>query len=167
MELIQRDEINVAYILCLLAALGAETQGEGADTRKAQRTRKQIFDLLATEISLRNKAPFIRKFIEEVMPGLPEKANIRKGFNDFWDTEREAALGELRDREGIDLDRLESMMRKMTFEGKVPLGDEVINALQSPPGIVGRRVIVRRVIESIKFIIATFDDGVGELIESW
>lgn len=163
LELIQRDEINVAYILSLLAALNAEVRDHGGDTRKARRRRKEIFDLLSNEISLRSKAPFIRKFIDEVMPRLPEDADVREAFEAFWEAERDEAMQSLIEDEDLDPDKLAAMMRKMAFDGKAPLGDDVVRALRNPPGIVQRRSAVRRVLDAIERITEIFDDGVGQL----
>jgi type I restriction enzyme R subunit len=58
LELIHRDEINVAYIIQLLIRLKAKKQ---KDTAKAE---QEIFNLLNTEISLRSKRELIEKFIK-------------------------------------------------------------------------------------------------------
>jgi type I restriction enzyme R subunit len=54
LELICRDEINVAYIRKLLANL----KGNGHEKR-----RKEIIDLIAGEAHLRSKRELIEKFI--------------------------------------------------------------------------------------------------------
>ena len=78
LELIHRDQINVAYILKLLAQL----KGEKALAAAAQ--RKAIIDLLGGDIQLRSKRELIQKFIDEHMPHLKDGDNIEDEFEKFW-----------------------------------------------------------------------------------
>ena len=59
LELIHRDEINVAYIIKLLAKL------KNAKASEAQQQKKAIMDLLGGDIELRSKRELIEKFILE------------------------------------------------------------------------------------------------------
>ena len=68
LELIHRDEINVTYILKLLANL------KGSDQDKK---RKEIIDLIAGEAQLRSKRELIEKFILENLPQV-EDADEKK-----------------------------------------------------------------------------------------
>jgi type I restriction enzyme R subunit len=61
--LVHRDEINVAYILKLLARLKAEEH-----TAKGEAMRKQIMSLLSSDVELRSKRELIEKFIAEHLP---------------------------------------------------------------------------------------------------
>ena len=58
-ELIHRDQINVAYIIKLLAKL------KQAKSTEAQKQRKAISDLLGGDVELRSKRELIEKFIAE------------------------------------------------------------------------------------------------------
>ena len=58
-ELIHRDQINVAYIIKLLAKL------KQAKSTEAQKQRKAIMDLLGGDVELRSKRELIEKFIAE------------------------------------------------------------------------------------------------------
>jgi type I restriction enzyme R subunit len=60
LELIHRDEINVAYIIQLLVKLKTKTKGNSAQTEK------EIFNLLSTEVDLRSKRELIEKFIKKI-----------------------------------------------------------------------------------------------------
>lgn len=96
LELIHRDEINVAYILQLLAKLKASKPSEA----KAQ--KKAIIDLLGGEVELRNKRELIEKFIEENLPHIDDVNNIPDEFEKFWKQEKVMALFKLCDDEGLD-----------------------------------------------------------------
>src|SRR5690606_2160293 len=79
LELIRRDEINVAYILTLLAKL-AETNNSG-DT---EQQKKKISEMLESEIQLRSKKELIEKFIEENLPLLRDSEQVTDAFDSFW-----------------------------------------------------------------------------------
>jgi type I restriction enzyme R subunit len=62
LELIHRDEINVTYILKLLAKLS------NAKPEEQDKQKRAILEMLTGEITLRSKRKLIRKFIEENLP---------------------------------------------------------------------------------------------------
>ena len=82
LELIVRDEINVAYIIQLLIKLKSQTQ---KDTTKAE---KEIFNLLNTETTLRSKRELIEKFILENLPVIQDADEVSPAFDKFWNVER-------------------------------------------------------------------------------
>lgn len=163
LELIRRDEINVAYILALLTALNVELRQNGAESRKAKQRRKQIVDLLTSEVGMRSKGPLIRKFMDEVMPGLPDDIDLNQAFLDFWEAERAEAIAALVAREGLIEDQLVAIMRRMVFTGKQPLTEEVTSAMANPPGIIARRQALTRILAGIAEIVDVFDEGLGAL----
>ena len=73
LELIHRDEINVAYILKLLAKMN-DSEGDGKAKQK-----KTIMDMLTGEIELRSKRELIEKFIEEHLPKIDDIDSISGG----------------------------------------------------------------------------------------
>ncbi|PHQ80236.1 MAG: restriction endonuclease subunit R, partial [Coxiella sp. (in: Bacteria)] len=88
LELIQRDEINVVYILRLLAealedenSLDQNVRDEGAKKRAA------ILDLLGSEQHLRSKRDLIERFIDENMPNIPAGKTVEVAFEEFWNGE--------------------------------------------------------------------------------
>ncbi len=84
LELIHRDEVNVAYILKLLGQIQEKKkkQGTSNDTEKAM---QDVLDMLGKEVQLRSKRELIEKFMKDYMPNLaPEQDRncIRLGYND-------------------------------------------------------------------------------------
>ena len=59
LELIQKDEINVAYILSLLAKL------KNAKPDDQEKQRKAISDMMSSDTKLRSKKKLIEKFIDQ------------------------------------------------------------------------------------------------------
>ena len=72
LELIHRDEINVAYILVLLANLKTTVDKE--------KKQKEIIDLIAGEAHLRSKRELIEKFIRENLPDIDDTDDIPEEF---------------------------------------------------------------------------------------
>ncbi|MEO3479884.1 hypothetical protein AAFO90_19695 [Phaeobacter sp. CAU 1743] len=166
LELLRRDEINVAYILALLLSLKATETEEGRTSRKAQAQRQRVVDLIASEIGLRNKRPYLEEFLNEVMPNLPPDADLRKEFDSFWAGKRAGAFAEFCAAEKLDPDGLQKLIAETLFTGKRPLQDRVLSVMTEKPGILRRRSAVERVIEGMERLVSTFDEGVDEVAES-
>jgi type I restriction enzyme, R subunit len=92
LELIHRDEINVAYIIQLLIKLKSKVQ---KDVSKAE---KEIFNLLNTEAHLRSKRELIEKFIQENLPVLKTTDDIPEEFDKFWNEEQQKAFNQTGER---------------------------------------------------------------------
>ena len=158
LELIQRDEINVAYILQLLAELhGIEETPENTKQRKA------IFDLLGSETKLRSKKDLIEKFINENMPKIKSSNDIGAAFIEFWDQEKQKAVKELCSEEGLKEDKLYIVINDFLFTGQKPLRDQVIDTLQTKPKILERKKIIERVTNKILDFVHTYDDDIGNI----
>lgn len=165
LELLRRDEINVSYILALLLSLKTTEETEGRASRKAQAQRQRVVDLIASEIGLRNKRPYLQEFLNEVMPNLPPDADLRKEFDSFWAGKRAGAFAEFCAAEKLDQDGLQKLIAETLFTGKRPLQDRVLSIMIEKPGILRRRSAVERVIEGMERIVETFDEGVDEVGE--
>jgi Type I restriction and modification enzyme - subunit R C terminal/Protein of unknwon function (DUF3008) len=101
LELIQRDEINVAYILRLLAELKADEESEDDTVRRdASNRRKSI--LLGSETQLRSKRELIERFINEQMSNITTSAGVEIAFGEFWGAESLKAFEELCSDEGLE-----------------------------------------------------------------
>jgi type I restriction enzyme R subunit len=162
LELIQRDEINVGYILRLLAEAVEEEKSLDQHQRdQATQKRAAIMDLLGSEQQLRSKKELIQKFIDENMPAIPPGQSIEDAFAAFWTEEREAEIAEICKAEGLDAEAFRKMISEYHFTSKTPLSDTVIEALQTKPRILERKTVVERVVERLRDLIQTFDEGMG------
>ncbi|MEX6632970.1 type I restriction endonuclease subunit R [Hyphococcus lacteus] len=162
LELIQRDEINVAYILALLADLHKADQKTDAKSKKdANEKRKAISDLLGSEAQLRSKKELIERFIAEHMPKVKKGEDVAVAFKAYWTEERQSALATLCEEEGLRPDQIESIIESYHFTGQTPLRDTVVAALVEKPKVLERKKIVERVTEKIIALIRRFDDDMG------
>jgi len=155
LELIHRDEINVAYILALLADLN------DASPEEREKRKQQIVDLVAGEAKLRSKKELIEKFIEENLPKIKDSQDIPDEFDQYWDAEKRTAFVKLCDEEGLVPDRLDNIVREYLFSGMKPLRTDIIKSLEKKPGIKDRKNIGERVLSKMMTFVDTFINGVN------
>jgi len=164
LELIARDEINVAYILALLAeaeeeeqSLDPTLQASGAEKRKA------ILNMLDTEAKLRSKRELIERFISDYMPIRENGVGVHEAFESFWSKAKEEAITKICVEEGLKPEAFKAMLESYNFSGKEPLRDDIVNALSQKPKILERKSIVERITAKLLDFVGTYDDGIGGL----
>lgn len=164
LELIQRDEINVAYILKLLSDLHRAEQSDNEnERRKAAGKRESILNMLGSEPQLRSKRELIEKFINDQMPTMKKGDNVEAVFKAFWSEQQTRAMTELCETEGLDLGKVQGVIDGFRFSGQQPLREDIISALNEKPKLLQRRKIVDRVRKKILNLIHTFDDKTGDM----
>lgn len=164
LELIQRDEINVAYILELLARLQQQEKSSDEQERaKGKQQREAIFELLGKEGSLRSKRELIEKFINEQMPAMGAGQNLKEAFSSFWSGEKREAINRLCEAEGMERDAVLQMLDSYQFTGKEPLREIVFAALETKPKLLERKTVFERIVEKLLSIVRTFDDDMGDV----
>lgn len=155
LELIHRDEINVAYILKLLAKF------KNATPEEQEKQRKTIVDIIAGDTQLRSKRELIEKFIQENLPTIEDADSIPDVFLSFWDQERQSAIERLCEEENLDSDKIQKLIGDYLFTEKMPLRDDIIAALNQRPGLKDRATIAERVTAKVLAFIETFINGVA------
>jgi len=155
LELIHRDDINVMYILKLLARLKTGSK------KQQEKTRKEIIDLLASEMQLRSKRELIEKFIDENLPHIDDADDIPNAFEAFVDEEKKIALQELCTEEKLSFDKVNAVIGDYLFTERKPLPDDIVDLLEVKPKIMERKNIVQRVTDKILGFIETFINGIG------
>jgi type I restriction enzyme, R subunit len=164
LELIQRDEINVAYILRLLAELKADELSEDdAVRRDAKNRRKSILDMLGSETQLRSKRELIERFINEQMPHIAKSADVESTFAEFWAAERQKEFEAICTDEGLDQTSTKELIEEYHFTGRTPLRERIVAALLVKPKILQRKSIIERVTDRLMALVRTFDDNIGEV----
>ncbi|WP_149274969.1 type I restriction endonuclease subunit R [Pareuzebyella sediminis] len=153
LELIHRDQINVAYILKLLAKLKDAKQSE------VEAQKKAIIDLLGGEIELRSKRELIEKFIEENLPHIDDIDAIQDEFEKYWQQEKILALSKLCEDENLDRQQFNALVESYIYSGQEPIRDEVFKCLDNRPSILKAREIGERIIEKMKQFVQTFVQG--------
>lgn len=155
LELIHRDEINVVYILKLLARLKTGSSAQQA------KVRKEIVDLLASELQLRSKRELIEKFINDNLPHIEDVDDIPDAFETFMTEEKQLALKKISDEEKLSPDKLNEVIGNYIFTERKPLPDDIVNMLEVKPKILERKSVVQRITDKILGFIETFIEGMG------
>lgn len=151
LELIHRDEVNVAYILKLLGQLKDENNEE-----ERERKRKGIMDVLSGDAELRSKRDLIDRFIKENLPHVPSSDLIPQSFNAFWMVEKDKAMMQLCEEEKLDPEKIEAIITQQRFSGREPQRDALIDALHTKPKILQRKKVAERIMRKLKDFIKTF-----------
>ncbi|MEM0578195.1 type I restriction endonuclease subunit R [Flavobacterium polysaccharolyticum] len=154
LELIHQDQINVAYILKLLAQLKGEKTPSAAAVQ-----RKAIIDLLGGDIQLRSKRELIQKFIDENLPNIKEGDKIEDEFEKYWQDQRVLALGKLCEEEHLDKAQFKALIDAYIYNGREPIKDEVFQCLDNRPSILQARMIGDRIITKMKEFVEVFVKG--------
>jgi type I restriction enzyme R subunit len=156
LELIIRDEINVAYIIQLLIKLKSQTK------KSASETEKEILNLLNTESTLRSKRELIEQFILENLPVINHVEDITSAFEKYWHEEQQKAFAKLVEDENLSADKTEKLIEEYLFAEREPLTDEVLNLINGEkPGVLQRKRTGARILQRIKSFIETFIDGMA------
>ncbi len=150
LELIHRDDINVGYILSLLENIQA------AQEKEKEKIKAHVKKILDTEIQLRSKKELIERFIAEHLDSIPQGGNLRESFSSYWDVEKEKAVLELAESEGLDNQGLAEVIENYLFTEKVPLPDRVIGIMKTKPKLKIRLSIANRVVEKINEFVETY-----------
>lgn len=154
LELIHRDEINVAYIIQLLIKLKSQTQ---KDITKAE---KEIFNLLNTEATLRSKRELIEKFISENLPQIKDSDEIVPAFEKFWNEEQQRELAKIVSEENLSAEKTQKLIEDYLFAEREPLRDEVLELIEGEkPSLLQRKKIGDRILRRIIDFVETFING--------
>jgi type I restriction enzyme R subunit len=155
LELIHRDEINVAYILQLLAHL------KDAKHEDRSKKEKEIIELLTGEANLRSKRELIEKFILENLPAIDDSDNIPEEFEKFWGREQVKAFDALVETENLEADKTQKLIENYLFAEREPIRDELLELIRgAQPSVLQRKVVGDRLLKRIVGFVETFVSGV-------
>ena len=154
LELIHRDEINVAYILQLLVKLKSK------DPNDKKQYENEVFNLLGSELTLRSKRELIEKFIKENLPEIEDSADIPDEFDKFWTLEQQKAFDEMVRDENLQADKTEKLIESYLFAERQPLRDDVLELIEgAKPTILERKKTGDRILARIVGFVETFING--------
>jgi len=156
LELIRKDEINVIYILKLLAELKDTNSGDKA------KKQKEIIDLLAGESNLRSKRELIEKFILENLPVIDDAENIPQEFEKFWSEEQQKAFNKLIKDEKLSSERTQKLIEGYLFAEREPLINDVLSLIEGDkPSVLQRKKVGGTILSKIIGFVETFVNGLN------
>jgi type I restriction enzyme R subunit len=156
LELIHRDEINVAYIIRLLIKLKANQK------KDAEQIEKEIFNLLNTEMQLRSKKELIEKFIRENMPVILDTDDIPQEFEKFWTVEQENAFLKMVEEEKLSKEKTQTLIENYLYSEQEPMRDEILELMVGEkPTLLQRKTTGERILRRIMDFVETFINGIS------
>ena len=157
LELIHRDEINVAYILGLIVRLKFGKQAE------ADKIRNEITTLLNTEVELRSKRELIEQFIQNNLPQIKNSDDVQYQFDTFWEEEYQKALNQLIKDEDLSLIKTQSLIADYLFTERKPLRDEILDLIEGEkPKLAERKNTGDRILRKITAFMETHINDFAE-----
>ncbi|WP_282036199.1 type I restriction endonuclease subunit R [Saccharicrinis aurantiacus] len=154
LELIHRDEINVTYILKLLAKL------KDASEEEQEKQKKSILEVMSGDSRMRSKRELIERFIQENLPNIEDSDDIQEEFENYWSKERLLAVEKLSQEENLDAERLQEVIGNYMFTEKKPLRDDIIGMMNKRPSLKERKTVAERVSDKILSFVETFINGI-------
>jgi type I restriction enzyme R subunit len=155
LELIHRDEINVAYIIQLLIKLKSKAK------KDVSQTEKEIFNLLNTEAHLRSKRELIELFIKANLPEIEDSDDIPQEFEKFWNAEQQKAFIQLVTDEKLSAERTQSLIEDYLYAEREPMRDEILELLEGEkPTVLERKKTGDRILKKILNFVDTFINGI-------
>ena len=156
LELIHRDEINVAYIIRLLIKLKTNQK------KDAEQIEKEIFNLLNTEMQLRSKKELIEKFIRENMPVILDTDDIPQEFEKYWTVEQEKAFLKMVEEEKLSKEKTQTLIENYLYSEQEPMRDEILELLDGEkPTLLQRKTTGERILRRIIDFVETFINGIS------
>lgn len=152
-SLIHRDEINVGYILKLLAGIHA------MPLKEQQEQKKKIMDIVDSDVTLRSKRELIENFIEENLLHVTHDEDVTQTFETYVEREKSRAISVLCEEERLDAIKLTGLLENYIFTDILPREDQVAETLTWQPKILERKTVRTRVYERVRGVIDTFIDG--------
>lgn len=162
LELIRRDNINVAYILALLTSI-ADVQNDPSAEHEVSVRTKAILDALGGDDRLRSKKDLIEEFIASYLPRQNNSKEAKDTFEAFWDERRSIAFNQICAEEELSAKKFRSIIEDYLFSGKEPLSQDIADASIKPLGVLDRRQLATRVTQRLRSYVHTFDENMGDL----
>lgn len=152
LELIHKDEINVGYILKLLAKL-QDAQGQEKDKQ-----RQTIINIINGNAQLRSKRELIEKFIDGHLASIDDVDNIEEAFDAYWQAEKDKAFSYLVDEEQLIAEKAQEVVETYLYEQRPPLKEDIAGTLSVKPKLLERKVVLPRVQDKLMDFVERFYD---------
>jgi type I restriction enzyme R subunit len=152
LELLQRDNVNVSYMLHLIQTMLEEPTDEAKNNK-----RQVIANLLATEPTLHSKRKLIEDFIEKCQQGLTQAQD----FAEYLDEKKQREIDLIALEESLDKDKFENMIGEIENGLNVDglKSDDIATLTTEKMTFRTRRTILPRIAERLKGFADTFISG--------
>jgi len=141
--LIRVDEINVAYILRLLA------QYRESSVAKQETMKRNIMSIVSGQEHLRSKRELIEEFIDKNLMSVADTDDIDDEFDKFLEEQKTGEFERLCEEESLDKEKVKSVVETYLYDQRKPLNDDISKTLIDSYPFLERRTVVARVLEKI------------------
>ena len=143
-EIIQTDKINVAYIMNLLKNM------ERKDKKQREKDIQHIYDELdrTDNPELKKKVELIKRFIGDVLVGLPDDASVEEAYVDFEDKERNEEIEAFAKEKEVDADKIKQIISEYEFSHTLTK-DMIKEQISMALPFRERRVLIQAIIDFI------------------
>jgi len=150
--LVQRDQINLLYIVRLLA--------EYKETSKKNKKKHidNILSIIDGNANLRSKRELIEAFIDKNLEGISGVEDVEEAFEDYWEFEKKSAFKKLCNEEDIDQEKMQTVIDDYLYSGKIPLADDIYKTLKVKLKLKERKERVPKILDKILNHIEKFSD---------
>jgi len=152
LELIRRDEINIDYILALLANLYGAS-GEGKSKQK-----KTIMDIVQSDPVLRSKRELIEKFIEENLGGIKNGDDIASEFEKFMQIQKNEYFIRLCEEEWVNKEQFAEILSHYLYTGKNPIIEDIVKTRTAPVRLAERKSFYEKILGKLKDFVEKFEE---------
>jgi len=150
LELTRRDDINVSYILRLVARM------VGADEEKQQQLRQTILETMANAPQLRSKRELIEQFINGTLPEIENSSDVEDRFAEFVTDEQAKEFRALCQEEGLDAEKTQVLLDRYVSNGRIPRDHDLDGVLLDKPSVLKRESILQKLKKRLISYIETF-----------
>ncbi len=154
LELTRRDEVNVSYILRLIARM------VGADEEKQIELKRLINNTMSGSPELRSKREMIERFINGTLPDITESSDVESEFAEFVSEEQVRAFRDMCQDEGLDAEKAQALLDHYVSTGRIPRSHDLGEVLLTQPSVLTRASIIDRLKDRIVTFIETFIEGI-------
>ncbi len=151
LELIRKDEINIDYILALLANL------LGSSDKNKPKQKKAILDIIQWDPLLRSKKELIEKFIEENLAGITDSDNVASEFEKFMQIEKNEHFIKLCNEEWIDKEKFGELISRYLYTGKPPIIEDIVKTRITPVRLAQRKTFYENILGKLKSFVEQFE----------
>lgn len=155
LELIHRDEVNVAYIIRLLSHIKNSEEQE-----QQSKARKELLDSITNTPLMRSKRDLIEQFINTNLPTIEKTDEIEDRFLEFWNDERLKALKNISNEEHLDSTKLQNLINNYLYTSKEPLRDDLISTMVERPKLSERKTRAEGLMTKVKAYVEKFIMGI-------
>ncbi len=153
LELIKKDDINIDYIISLLA----KVQEESNENEKSKQ-KQNILDIVSADVDLRSKKELIERFMEEYIWNIKDVSNIQDEFERFMTNEKIKEFDKFCSEENLDTKKLQNIISDYIYTWKEPLNTEIAETITKKPKLIERKTVIERIKSKLTNLLKKFDE---------